>query len=60
MKSLRRSQERLRARAKRRAMYEAGKARGERRSRYGHKVVRKCGRGTVDPRWMWWMSRGDA
>jgi hypothetical protein len=40
------------------------KDRGElpkgKRSKYQKKLRRKLGRGTVDPRWMWWLERHEA
>lgn len=27
------------------------------KSKYQRKITRKCGRGSVSPRWQWWMER---
>jgi len=27
------------------------------KSKYAKKNARKCGRGRIDPRWMWWLER---
>jgi hypothetical protein len=29
------------------------------KSKYAKKIARKHGKGRVDPRWMWWMERGE-
>jgi hypothetical protein len=30
------------------------------KSKYAKKIARKLGRGSVDPRWMWWLERPQA